>query len=70
MKNERRTDKEHQKQRLQDYRQAQQVIHDLHRLAGNLSASNFNVGKAVSLAAGMGLLSPRQRQPPTAYAIA
>ncbi len=70
MKNERRNDKEHQRQKLQAYRQAQQVIRDLHHLAGNPHTSNINVGQMVSLAAGMGLLRPRQRQPPVLYAIA
>lgn len=70
MKNERRNDKEHQRQRLQAYRQAQQVIRDLHRLAGTPDKPNINVGQMVSLAAGLGLLEPRQRQPPVVQAIA
>jgi len=70
MKNERRNDKEHQRQKLQAYRQAQQVIRDLHHLAGNPDKANINVGQMVSLAAGMGLLPPRQRQPTVVHAIA
>ena len=70
MKNERRNDKEHQRQRLHAYRQAQQVIRDLHRLAENTDKANINVGQMVSLAAGMGLLQTRQRQPPVLHAIA
>jgi hypothetical protein len=63
MKNERRNDKEHQKQRLHAYREAQQVIYNLHNLAGNSHESRINVGQMVSLAATMGLLQTRERQP-------
>jgi len=50
MKNERRNDKEHQRRRLQAYRQAQQVIRDLHDLAGNSKKSKMNVSQMASLA--------------------
>jgi len=55
---------------LHAYRQAQQVIRDLHRLAENTDKANINVGQMVSLAADMGLLQTRQRQPPVLHASA
>jgi hypothetical protein len=52
----RRNDKEHQREQLEAYVEAQQAVSELHKLLAQPGKNSPNVGKMVSLAARIGLL--------------
>lgn len=51
-----RNDKEHQRQRMQDFRQAEQALLALGGLLSRPGRIGITVGEMVNVAAGMGLL--------------
>ncbi|MBN1846509.1 MAG: hypothetical protein JW810_12540 [Sedimentisphaerales bacterium] len=62
MKNERRNDKEHQKQRLDAYQEAELVLWDLHQRIAKRRPTAVPVDRRVILAAGAGWLQSSGRR--------